>query len=90
MNNELRWTWWVGFADAVEDDGEYNLDECRTRDEAISSGMSQTEPGDAFYIVEATILPRDDDEDEDALMRFGQTRNRERIVHRKEPTHVDQ
>jgi len=47
------WTWHVGHRDSVEWDGVYNIDQCATRAEAITVGLSETRPGETFYIIEA-------------------------------------
>ncbi len=74
------WTWWVGTAESVDQDGNYNIDECRTREEAIKAGLRDTLPGDAFYIIEAIACDREPEADEDSIMPFLDSRNREKIV----------
>lgn len=72
------WSWWVGTATSVEDDGTYDIDNCHTREEAIQSGMRNCRPGERFFIIEARLWerktePRNPDREEFARCRNGET-----------------
>lgn len=75
-----KWEWWTGTENSVDDDSTYDIGCFRTRDEAFRAGIRDTDPGEAFYIIEARTSDDEDDRDEDDRMPFIEARNQERIV----------
>lgn len=82
QEDDAKWLWWAGTADAVNDDAIYDLGSFATRDAAIAAAIRDTMPGDRSYIVEALTGDREEDRDEDDRIPFLSTRNAECIIAR--------
>ncbi|MEG3177022.1 hypothetical protein U1872_12340 [Sphingomonas sp. RB3P16] len=79
MARLTEWMWWVGSMEAVENENTYEIDQCRSRDEAILAGQRETPAGNSFCIVEARCWDRAD-KGADDVERFARERNHETIV----------
>jgi len=75
-----QWVWWAGWKRTVDDDFRYDIDMQPTREAIIASALSETLPGDQFYIIEAIMAPWDLGVDEDEVQPFAETRNRELLT----------
>jgi hypothetical protein len=79
MAKLTEWAWWVGSAESVEDDQVYDIDRCKSREEAVLAGQRVTPAGESFCIVEARMWDRADKTADD-VERFARERNHETIV----------
>lgn len=75
-----EWTWWAGWQRTVDDDGCYDIDNQPTREAVIASAMRETLAGDQFYVIEAVMGPFDEEDGEQEVQPFAETRNCELYV----------
>jgi hypothetical protein len=74
------WFWWAGLDEDVDCEGIYQWGEFKTRDEAVSAGMRETQPGQSFYVIEARSSESIEHEGAD-MVPFLRRRNQELVNH---------
>lgn len=66
------WSWWVGTDESVQSEGLYDLNECYSREDAVTYGAEHVEQGGRFHIVEARCRELNCD---DEFQPFAASRN---------------